>query len=124
MNHTGCPNPPAGGARVFTSQANIKSAGIGCLPNDLDVCTTSACGARAVSQQTAVFIVYSTGKNGALPANAAVRPNEAQNLNGDATFVMRLPDSPAAAGGEFDDLMLPVPVGQLYSRLVSAGVLP
>jgi prepilin-type N-terminal cleavage/methylation domain-containing protein len=124
MNHTGCPNPPAGGGRVFTSQANMKSAGIGCLPNDLDVCTTSGCAARAVSQQTAVFIVYSTGKNGAMPADPVNRPNEAQNLNGDATFVMRLPDSTAAAGGQFDDLMLPVPVGQLYSRLVSAGVLP
>jgi len=59
-----------------------------------------------------------------MPADPVNRPNEAQNLNGDATFVMRLPDSTAAAGGQFDDLMLPVPVGQLYSRLVSAGVLP
>jgi prepilin-type N-terminal cleavage/methylation domain-containing protein len=125
MNYVNCPTaPPAATPRLFTNQANLKNAGIGCLPNDLDVCTTSGCVARAVSQQTAVFIVYSTGKNGAIPADPLNRPNEAENLDGDATFVMRVPDSPAAAGGQFDDLMLPVPVGQLYSRLVSAGVLP
>jgi prepilin-type N-terminal cleavage/methylation domain-containing protein len=117
MNHTGCPNPPdpAVAPRVFTSQANLKSAGIGCLPDDLDVCTTSACAFRAVSQNTAVFIVYSTGKNGARPAAG---PDEAANLDGNATFVMHVPDP------LFDDLMLPVPVGQLYSRLISAGILP
>jgi prepilin-type N-terminal cleavage/methylation domain-containing protein len=116
MNYTGCPNPPpAATPRLFTSQANLKSAGIGCLPNDLDICTTSGCVARAVSQQTAVFIVYSTGKNGARPAAG---PDEAANLDGNATFVMHVPDP------QFDDLMLPVPVGQLYSRLVSGGILP
>ena len=77
-----------------------------------------------MSTQTAVFIVYSTGKDGALPADPLNRPNEAKNLDGDAIFVMRVPDPPSAVGGQFDDLMLPVPVGQLYSRLVSGGVLP
>jgi prepilin-type N-terminal cleavage/methylation domain-containing protein len=123
--HTGCPPPaPAADTRILTSQDNLKSAGIGCLPNDLDVCTTSGCGTRVVSQQTAIFIVYSTGKNGALPMDGAARPNEAKNLDADAIFVMRPPDPPEAAGGQFDDLMVVVPVGQLYSRLVSGGILP
>lgn len=123
--HTGCPAPaPAGTTRILTSQANLKSSGIGCLPNDLDICTTSGCAARAVSQNTAAFVVYSTGKNGALALNAAARPNEAKNLDADAIFVMRAPDPEGAAGGEFDDLMVVVPVGQVYSRLISAGVLP
>jgi prepilin-type N-terminal cleavage/methylation domain-containing protein len=123
--HDGCPAPaPASTTRILTSQANLKSSGIGCLPNDLDICTTSGCAARAVSQKTAAFVVYSTGKNGALPLNAAARPNEAKNLDADAIFVMRAPDPEGAAGGEFDDLMVVVPVGQVYSRLISAGILP
>jgi type II secretory pathway pseudopilin PulG len=123
--HTGCPAPaPPATTRILTSQANLKSAGIGCLPNDLDVCLTSGCAARVVSTQTAAFIVYSTGKNGALPMDAGARPNEAKNLDADAIFVTRPPDPPSAAGGQFDDLMVVVPVGQLYSRLISAGVLP
>jgi hypothetical protein len=102
----------------------LKTYGIGCLPNDLDVCTTSACAVRVVSTNTAVFIVYSTGKNGALAADPGARPNENENLDNDALFVHRVPDPAGAAGGEFDDLMVLVPVGQLYSRLISAGVLP
>ena len=124
--HTNCPAPaPAASTRILTSQANLKSAGIGCLPGDLDVCTTSGCAIRAVSQNTAAFIVYSTGKNGAFPLPPLpARPNENENLDNDAVFVMRTPDSASAAGGEFDDLMVVVPVGQVYSRLLQAGILP
>jgi type II secretory pathway pseudopilin PulG len=125
--NTNCTTAPPANTRILTSQANLKTYGIGCLPNDLDVCTTNGCATRVVSQNTAAFIVYSTGKNGALGADAAARPNENENLNNDTLFVQRPPDPatlPAAAGGEFDDVMLVVPVGQVYSRLVSAGVLP
>lgn len=124
--HTNCPAPaPAASTRILTSQANLKSSGIGCLPGDLDVCTSSACATRAVSQNTAAFIVFSTGKNGAFPLPPLpARPNENENLDNDAVFVMRTPDSATAAGGEFDDLMVVVPVGQVYSRLIQAGILP
>jgi type II secretory pathway pseudopilin PulG len=122
--NTGCTTAPPANTRILTSQANLKTYGIGCLPSDLDVCTTSGCAARVVSTNTAVFIVYSTGKNGSLAADAVARPNEAENLDNDATFVQRVPDPAGAAGGEFDDLMVVVPVGQFYSRLIGAGVLP
>lgn len=125
-DHTGCTTPPSipANTRMFTSQGNLKTWGVGCRPGDLEVCTSSACALRAVSQNTALFVVYSTGKNGALAANPLVRPNENENLDGDAVFVMRTPDPASAAGGEFDDLVVVVPVGQVYSRLISAGLLP
>jgi prepilin-type N-terminal cleavage/methylation domain-containing protein len=108
----------------FTSRESLKKNGVGCRPNDLDVCTTATCAARVVSTRTAVLVVYSTGKNGALPADPVLRPNENQNLNGTATFVSRPPDPSGANGGEFDDLVVVVPVGVFYSRLIAAGLLP
>jgi type II secretory pathway pseudopilin PulG len=122
QNNTGCTVTPPANTRVFTSQANLKTYGVGCRPNDLDVCTTAACAARAVSQQTAVFIVFSTGKNGAIAA--AHGGDETENLDGDAMFVLRSPSGADSAGGSFDDLVVVVPVGSVYSRLLSGGVLP
>ena len=49
---------------------------------------------------------------------------EARNLDANALFVSRAPDPPSAAGGEFDDQMVWIPVGLLYGRMVAAGVLP
>ena len=103
----------------FTSVANLKANGMSCRPNDLDVCTSAACAARVVSTQTAVFVVLSTGKNGALTANYGA--DEQENTNATARFVLR---TPGGTGDPFDDLMVVVPVGILYSRLTAAGVLP
>lgn len=103
----------------FSSAANLKANGISCRPNDLDVCTTAACAARVISTQTAVFVLVSTGKNGAL--TGAYVTDELENTDGDARFVSRTP------GGDtdtFDDIVLAVPVGVLYSRLTTAAVLP
>lgn len=118
---TGCTVAP-GTNHVFTARGNMKTYGLSCRPNDLDVCTTAACTARAVSQETAVFIVYSTGKNGAVAAGYG--PDETENVDGDARFVHRLPAGAEAGGGSYDDLVVAVPVGLVYSRLVAAGVLP
>jgi prepilin-type N-terminal cleavage/methylation domain-containing protein len=103
----------------FTSTANLKANGMSCRPNDLDVCTSAACTARVVSTQTAVFIVLSTGKNGA--TTSAYHADETENTNATATFVSR---TRGGTGDAFDDLMVVVPVGMLYSRLTAAGVLP
>jgi prepilin-type N-terminal cleavage/methylation domain-containing protein len=98
-------------------------------PADLVVCSASpaassalACdaGASVTNQNTVVAVVFSTGKNGAAGGGA----NEARNLDGNPLFVSRAPDPPSAAGGEFDDLLVWIPVGVLYGRLVAAGVLP
>lgn len=113
----------------FTSMTNLKANGVSCRPNDLDVCasaagnTATSCNTavRAVSTQTAAFILFSTGKNGAL--TPAAGSDEEQNINGDPVFVSRAPGDPAAAGS-YDDVVLIVPAGVFYSRLVSAGILP
>ena len=114
----------------FTSAANLKANGVSCRPNDLDVCqssvgiTATSCNTatRVVSSSTAAFIVFSTGKNGNLASNYG--PDEIANTDGDRVFVTRIPGTSDMAGGAYDDLMVVVPAGVLYSKLIAAGVLP
>lgn len=133
---TGC----AGSSTVphFTNATNLKANGITCQPNDLVVCrsstgvTGSGCGSSAnavTNQSIVVAIVFSGGKNFATApdsasAIAAGRNDEAANLNGDPVFVFHTPSPPGATNGEFDDYLVWIPVGELYGRLISAGVLP
>lgn len=132
---TGC----AGTSTVphFTNATNLKANGITCQPNDLVVCkssavvTSSTCGsANSVTNQSIVVaIVFSGGKNFATApdsasALAAGRNDEAANLNGDPVFVFHTPSPSGAANGEFDDYLVWITVGELYGRLISAGVLP
>jgi prepilin-type N-terminal cleavage/methylation domain-containing protein len=114
----------------FTNAANLRANGISCQPNDLIVCksatgiTATACGGAAnqiMSQSLVVAILFSTGKNG---ATGGTGPDEAANLNGDRVFVWHTPTPSTAPNGEFDDQMLWITVGELYGRMVAAGVLP
>jgi prepilin-type N-terminal cleavage/methylation domain-containing protein len=98
-------------------------------PADLVVCSAGPAVASAAAcdpntsitnQNTVVAIVFSTGRNGPGASGA----NEARNLDANALFVSRTPDPPGAPGGEFDDLVVWLPVGLLYGRMVAAGVLP
>ena len=50
--------------------------------------------------------------------------DEAANLNSDGVFVSRPPSPAGATSGEFDDMLVWIPVGLLYSRMIAAGVLP
>lgn len=115
----------------FTTAANLKANGVSCRPNDLDLrCSTAAAGVSAtcnvntqvVSPQTIAFVVYSQGKNGALAG--AFGADELENANGDARFIQRTPSGADAPLGAYDDLLVAVPAGVLYSRLIAAGVLP
>lgn len=99
-------------------------------PTDLVVCTQFQAGASCTSGQSVtnqnvlVAVVLSLGKNGA-SVIPATNTNELENTDGtDGVFVWRAPDPVGATNGEFDDLISWVPVGQLYGRLISAGVLP
>ena len=129
-DNTACNTTPPANTRILTSQANLKTYGVGCKPNDLDVCASSvgttgtSCNTatRVVSSQTAAIIVYSTGKNGAISSVYGADENE--NTDGDPVFVSRTPSGPDAAAGNYDDLMIIVPVGIVYSKLIAAGVLP
>jgi prepilin-type N-terminal cleavage/methylation domain-containing protein len=115
----------------FTSQANLKANGVSCRPGDIDICL-SATGAsatscnssanRAVSSNTVAFIVFSTGKDGA--SAGAYGADELANVDGNQVFVSRAPSGSDSSAGAYDDLMVWVPAGVLYSKLISAGVLP
>lgn len=118
------------GPARFTRQHGAEAAwGMSQKPADLVVCSAGPAVASALAcdpntavtnQNTVVAVVFSTGKNGPLPHGA----NEAQNLDANPLFVSRVPDPPSAPGGEYDDLLVWIPVGVLYGRMVAAGVLP
>jgi hypothetical protein len=74
------------------------------------------------STQTIALIVYSTGKNGGIASSYGA--DESANTDGDRVFVSRTQGSADTGGGQFDDLMVIVPVGVLYSKLIAAGILP
>ncbi|MGA7984614.1 MAG: type II secretion system protein [Burkholderiales bacterium] len=119
----------------FTSQANLKANGISCKPGDIDICNTAtgisgsgssaSCAspaARAVTSNSVAFVVFSTGKNGAIASSYGT--DELANVNSDAAFVSRTSSGSDSTAGTYDDLMVWVPAGVLYSKLISAGVLP
>jgi prepilin-type N-terminal cleavage/methylation domain-containing protein len=127
-----CPTPH------FVNSTNLKTNGIGCQPNDLLICksatgiTSTTCGAGAagtanqiMNTNLVVAVIYSTGKNG---INGAGGIDEAANLHttsaADAIFVYHTPNPTGAANGEFDDQFTWITSGELYGRLISAGVLP
>jgi type II secretory pathway pseudopilin PulG len=125
---TGCAGSST--APHFTNPTNLRTNGMTCRPNDLVVCnrspatiTNTVCDANtaATNQNIVVAIVFSTGKNG---ATGGTGTNEARNLDNNQLFVSRPTDAVGATGGEFDDQMAWIPVGELYGRLIAAGVLP
>jgi type II secretory pathway pseudopilin PulG len=114
----------------FTNTANLRANGITCQPGDLVICnrspvapaaTTCDAGTAVTNQNTVVAIIFSTGKNG---ATGGTGTNEARNLDNNQLFVSKTPDPPGAAGGEFDDQMVWITAGELYSKLIAAGRLP
>ena len=132
----------AWGNRIRYAVSNLITACSGtsttCQPNDLLICksatgiTATACGGatnQIMSQSLVVAIVYSTGKNSisaqdAATANGLGRTDEAANLNGDRVFVFHPPTPSDSANGEFDDHFTWITVGELYGRLIAAGMLP
>jgi prepilin-type N-terminal cleavage/methylation domain-containing protein len=126
---TGCTGTAA--SPHFVSRANLKANGVSCRPSDLDIClsaagtSASSCNGsanRAVTSDTVAFIVFSTGKDGA--TSGAYGPDEIANVDGNPVFVSHAPTGADSTAGSFDDLMLWVPAGIVYSKLIAAGVLP
>jgi prepilin-type N-terminal cleavage/methylation domain-containing protein len=121
----------------FTDRNILKFQGIDCQPSDLIVCrsaagiTATACGGLAnqvMSQDLVAAIVFSVGKNfasapDAASATAAARIDEAANLNGDRVFVFHTP-VPESQANQFDDYLVWLTAGELYGKLIAAGVLP
>jgi prepilin-type N-terminal cleavage/methylation domain-containing protein len=113
----------------FTNSTNLRTNGITCQPNDLVVCqsatgiTATTCGtAVAITNQTTLTaVVFSVGKNGATGSGGI---DEGANVNGDRVFVWHTPAPVGATNGEFDDQMTWLTVGELYGKLIAAGLLP
>jgi type II secretory pathway pseudopilin PulG len=131
----------------FTTPGAMKANGLGVTPVDLVVCAQGAginvgagtCNAApaVTNQNLVVAVVWSQGKNfipataagiGAAALGADETPNHKHRLpavvNDNPIFIHTTPAPAGAAGGEYDDLLAWIPVGQLYARMVAAGVLP
>jgi prepilin-type N-terminal cleavage/methylation domain-containing protein len=127
----------------FTHKDNLKTNGIDCAPNDLVVCASSSgivtappsCSAATpvTNQNVVAAVIWSQGKNFASSTYMTVKGqagdderanNKTATNSNHAVFVAHPPAPAGAAGGEFDDLLIWIPAGQLYGRLVASGVLP
>jgi prepilin-type N-terminal cleavage/methylation domain-containing protein len=123
----------------FTVKANLKSNGVDCQPSDLLVCasasgiTTSppSCGAATpvTNQNVVATVVWSHGKNytTVVPAGDEAVNNKHRLpsvQNNHAVFVWHELRPAGATAGEYDDMMVWIPAGLLYGRMVAAGVLP
>ncbi len=103
---------------------------INTTPADLVICgsSTGITGASCntapsvTNQNLVVALIFSTGKNGAIPCATCL--DEAANTNVDPVFVFHTPTPSTAANGEFDDQFIWITVGELYGKLIAAGVLP
>jgi type II secretory pathway pseudopilin PulG len=89
-------------------------------PN-LRVCTTAACASTLTS--SAVAVVLSHGKNSTTAAGSG-STDEMENNDSDRDFVSRVITTADSAAGEFDDIVMWLPVYVLFNRMVSAGKLP
>lgn len=130
---SGLATPPNLYTTMFTSKNNLRNYGITCQPANLIVCKSgtgiteaipTSCGTVAnqiMVQDLLVAVILSTGKNGATGGGTGT--DEAANLNAGPVFVWHTPTALGVVN-EFDDQMTWIPVGELYGRLVSAGVLP
>jgi hypothetical protein len=87
------------------------------------VVTATVCdaGTSVTNRRIVVAVAFSTGKNG---ATGGTGTNEQRNIDDNALFVSRTPDPVGATGGQFDDQMTWITVGELYGKLIAAGLLP
>ena len=121
----------------FTTAISLRTNGITIVPSDLVVCTawggsTTSCGSATpvTSANLVAAVVWSQGKNfstvgsGGSSEDANNKIRLPTPLNNHPVFVWRTPQPAGAAGGEFDDQMTWITVGELYGRLVAAAVLP
>jgi prepilin-type N-terminal cleavage/methylation domain-containing protein len=117
-------------ANAFTTANGITTSWSGGLAPDLRVCNTATglsgsgataeCAASTKLTDTAVAVIYSRGKNGAVTPTST---DEMANGNTDRLFVSHTPTG-ANSGNEFDDHVTWLSPNVLYNRMISAGKLP
>jgi prepilin-type N-terminal cleavage/methylation domain-containing protein len=121
----------------FSNALSMRTNGITTTPNDLVICdawggSTTGCGAEfsVTNLNIVAAAIWSQGKNFSTTgtgganeqANNKIRLPAPQNNH--PVLVWRTPRPAGAVGGEFDDQMTWIAVGELYARLIAAGVLP
>lgn len=119
---------------ALTSNNGMKNAGLTSLGNAdfLYVCASAPTGANCTGATnlagSAVFVVYSVGKNAATGGHGpdeVVNPNPQDASTGnDPVFVSHEPRPSTAAGGEFDDMVVWVSSSMLLSKMIAAEQLP
>ena len=135
-------NTSGAAANHFTITNNLRSNGVSTMPTDLLVCASSSaagfnaatptCGANnsVTNQNIVAAVVWSQGKNyTVMPAgNVDEQVNNKHRLpaalSNNPTFIWHELRPEGASGGAYDDLVTWIPAGQLYGRMVAAGVLP
>jgi type II secretory pathway pseudopilin PulG len=126
--HYAVSRTPAG---FFTGNVALKANWSATAPSDIDICkhftaaSAATCGSaanRVVTTGTVVAIIWSPGKN--FLSSGAASIDEGTNSDSFAAFVSRTPTPAGAADGEFDDQLTWITVGELYGKLIAAGILP
>lgn len=127
----------------FVNAANLKANGMSCQPNDLLICKSATglnagasppnCGGAAnqvMTQSLVTAVIFSTGKDGATSPSGAgsdeqtnLKTNPALTPAINPLFVWHTP-TPSDGGNGFDDQFIWITVGELYGKMIGAGVLP
>ncbi len=119
-------------ANAFTTASGMQSAGLSALAPNLLVCSTAtgisgtSCAAGTALTTGVPALIYSTGKNGGYGGTGVdetENPN-ANSANNDRVFVSHVVTPPAAANGEFDDILTWLSSNTLYNRMIAVGKLP
>ncbi len=103
---------------------------LGTLTANVRVCQASGCTSDLTSSAVAVLISH--GKNGYGATNstggtvyaAPTSNDELENTDADRDFVSRVATATGAAAGEFDDIVVWLPLYILFNRMVTVGRLP
>lgn len=103
---------------------------LGTTTANVQVCQAAACTTDLTA--SAVAVLVSHGKNGYGATNSATgtvyaaptSADELENTDGDRSFVSHVPSGIGSAAGEFDDVVLWLPLYTLFNRMVTAGKLP
>jgi prepilin-type N-terminal cleavage/methylation domain-containing protein len=125
---------------TFTSQGQLRAQLIDGDPTTpaatlLRVCSTStgmtapggaaaacAVGPPATLTNSAVAVIFSTGKNGTPGSTGGTGADESNNLDNDRVFISHPPAPSGAPGGEFDDIVIWLSPSILYNRILSGGL--
>ena len=107
--------PAATLLRVCSTSTNMTGSGT----------NTAACAAgppTTALTNSAVAVIFSTGKNGVPGGTGGIGSDESRNLDNDRVFISHEPVPTGASNGEFDDIVIWLSPSILYNRILSGGL--